>query len=519
MPVTVTRRAALRGGLAGLGLAGLGAAGLTGCGGAPASTAIPEAGPAGPARRGGRMVVARPPASGAETLDPASSLSAYEYLGALYDRLVVLDDTGAAVPGLAESWESSPDARTWRFRLRRGVTFHHGRELTAADAVHTLRRILDPATSSPMAGVFAGLLEPAGLSAPDPYTLQVALAKPAAELPSLLSGYQCGVLPASGEIGVGTGPFALGGFTPAGRGSVTAHDDHWAGRPRLDEIAFASVADAQARTNALLAGQVHLLMQTNLDTATARVVASSPRTTVARSRNAQCYTVPMLATAAPFTDPVVREAVRLAYDPQAVLDTAARDAGVVGGDNPVPPGQRDWVSTLRPRDPDRARSLLRRAGADGLELDVYTSAYDPLFTPVAVAFADSLADAGIRARLVTAPADSYYTQVWMTRPLCVSYWFTGRPIDQLLNQIFRSGSSYNESAWADPRFDAMLDAARAETDAARRRTLYRDAQRYVAVHGSALTPMFADRLVGMSRDVRGYREHGFEFDYRGLGFA
>lgn len=204
VPVTLTRRAALRGGLAGLGLAGLGAAGLTGCGGAPATAAIPEAGPAGPARRGGRMVIARPPASGAETLDPASSLSAYEYLGALYDRLVVLDDTGAAVPGLAESWESTPDARTWRFRLRRGVTFHHVRELTAADAVHTLRRILDPATSSPMAGVFAGLLGPAGLSAPDRYTLQVALTKPAAELPSLLSGYQCGVLPASGEIGVVT---------------------------------------------------------------------------------------------------------------------------------------------------------------------------------------------------------------------------------------------------------------------------------------------------------------------------
>ena len=100
----------------------------------------------------------------------------------------------------------------------------------------------------------------------------------------------------------------------------------------------------------------------------------------------------------------------------------------------------------------------------------------------------------------------------------VSYWFTGRPIDQLLNQIFRTGSSYNESAWSNPTFDALLDDARATMDDDRRRTLYQDAQRIVVEDSADMTPMFGDRLVGISRDVVNYREHGFEFDHLAIGF-
>jgi peptide/nickel transport system substrate-binding protein len=105
----------------------------------------------------------------------------------------------------------------------------------------------------------------------------------------------------------------------------------------------------------------------------------------------------------------------------------------------------------------------------------------------------------------------------MQKPLMVSYWFTGRPIDQLLNQIFRSGSSYNESAWSNETFDGLLDDARAEMDDAKRLTLYQDAQRLVVEQGADMTPMFGDRLVGLSRDVVNYSEYGFEFDYLRIG--
>ncbi|MFE4815101.1 ABC transporter substrate-binding protein [Streptomyces sp. NPDC056704] len=91
--------------------------------------------------------------------EPASALSAYEYLGAPYNRLVRVDANGDLAPDLAESWEPDAQARPWTFRFREGVTFHDGRRLTAADAAYTLRHILDKATASPQAAVLAPLIQ------------------------------------------------------------------------------------------------------------------------------------------------------------------------------------------------------------------------------------------------------------------------------------------------------------------------------------------------------------------------
>lgn len=498
--------------------------GLTGCGSSAGVAEIPLAAATGVPAPGRRMRIARPAASAAETLDPASSLSAYEYLGAIYNRLVKLDEKGVTVPDLASEWSSTPDGKTWTFTLRRGVTFHDGRALTAADVVYTLGHILDPKVGSPQAGVLSPILDASGVTANGPHTVVFALTSPNAEFPSLLTAYQCYIIPADsaatiGTTGIGTGPFRLTSYTPAGRGSVEAFADHFAGPPALDGIDFYSVQDTSARVNALLAGQIDLISQTNLDFATARVVASAPGATVARAKDAQWYTIPMLATSQEFSDPLVRQAMKLAYDPRDIVATALQGNGSPGWDNPVPPGYADWVDDTREYDPDKAKALLKKAGAQGLRADIHTSSYDSVFTPMAVAYADAVKQAGIRLNVTSASSDSYYTEIWMQKPLCVSYWFTGRPVDQMLNQIFRSGSSYNESAWSNKKFDQLLVAARGEMNDARRRGIYQDAQRVIIDDGADMTPMFGDRLVGLSRNVVNYSEFGFEFDYLRIGLA
>jgi peptide/nickel transport system substrate-binding protein len=519
-PRAPSRRAVLAGTA---GIAGLGLLALTGCSTGASSTTIPEAAATGTPVQGGRLRVARPAASAAETLDSASSLSAYEYLGALYNRLVKLDEKGETVPDLAEEWSASADGITWTFRLRRDVRFHDGTRFTAADAIASIQHVIDPATASPQGGVLGDMLDPGSMSAPDPHTLVFQLKTPNAEFPSLLTAYQCYIVPADaiatiGSTGIGTGPFRLSSFHPAGSGSVEAFEDHFAGRPVLDGIDFSSIQDTTARVNALLAGQIDLISQTNLDFATARVVSASSRATVARVENAQWYTIPMLATSAEFQDPLVRQAMKLAYDPEQILATALQGTGTAGWDNPVPPSLAAFVDVDRAYDPDQAKALLAKAGVPGLKTTIHTSSYESVFTPMAVAYRDQVAAAGIDLTVTNASSDSYYTEIWMQKPLMVSYWFTGRPIDQLLNQIFRTGSSYNESAWSNPAFDALLDDARATMDDAKRRMLYQDAQRIVVEDSADMTPMFGDRLVGISRDVVNYREYGFEFDHLQIGF-
>ncbi len=497
---------------------------LSGCSQAQGPVALPTDAAQGTPSRGGRLRIARPANSRAETLDSAASLSAYEYLGALYNRLVKLDEQGQPVPDLASDWDVTPDAKRWTFRMRDGVHFHDGRPFTARDAAFTLAHILDPEVGSPQAGVLSSVMSTAGISAPDPTTLVVELDSPHSDLPSLLTAYQCYIVPDGSTLeeiqysGNGTGPFRLSSFRPGGRGTVEAYDDHFAGRPVLDGIDFFSIQDTQARVNALMAKQIDLISQTNLDFATAQVVAASSAATIARVKNGQWYTIPTLATSKEFGDVRIRQALKLAYDPERILNVAVQGAGTIGHDNPVVPTDAAYLESEHVRDPERAKALLAEAGhRDGFAFELSTSSLDPVFTPMAVSFANAVRDAGFRVRVRNESADSYYTQVWMIKPAMVTYWYTGRPVDQLLNQIFRSGSSYNESAWANPTFDSVLDAARAEVDADRRNQHYRDAQELVIREGATITPMFADRLVGLSREVLNYREHGFEFDYLQIG--
>ncbi len=501
-----------------------GAAALTGCSQARGPVELPHEAASGTPSRGGRLRIARPANSRAETLDSAASLSAYEYLGALYNRLVRLDEEGQPVPDLASDWDVTPDAMRWTFRMRDDVTFHDGRAFTARDAAFTLAHILDPDIGSPQAGVLSSVMSTGGISAPDPTTLVIELDSPHSDLPSLLTAYQCYVVPDGSTLdeiqysGNGTGPFRLSSFRPGGRGTVEAFDDHFAGRPVLDGIDFFSIQDTQARVNALMAKQIDLISQTNLDFATAQVVAASSAATIARVRNGQWYTIPTLATSPEFTDVRVRQALKLAYEPERILNVAVQGAGTIGNDNPVVPTDAAYLESEHVRDPERAKALLAEAGhPDGFAFELSTSSLDPVFTPMAVAFANAVSEAGFRVRVRNESADSYYTQVWMIKPAMVTYWYTGRPVDQLLNQIFRSGSSYNESAWANPTFDSVLDAARAEVDPDRRLGHYRDAQELIIREGATITPMFADRLVGLSREVLNYREHGFEFDYLQIG--
>ncbi|GAA3309798.1 ABC transporter substrate-binding protein [Arthrobacter ramosus] len=493
---------------------------LAACGVSPSSSTTGAA--TGAARQGGTLRIARPPASKAETLDPASSLSAYEYLGALYNRLVKLSAKGEILPDLAESWTLSADAMSWTFVLRKGVTWHDGKPFTAQDVIFSIQHILDPATKSPQAGVLSPFVDGNSIKSPDATTVVFALKSPNAEFASLLTGYNCYIIPAGsaatiGASGIGTGPFKLKSFTAAGPGSIVRNPNYFGDKPALDGIEFSSIADTQARVNALLAGQVDLVAQTNLDFATAKTVSASSVATVSSVKNAQWYPVPMLNTSPEFKDPDIRRAFAHAYNPDDVFKLAVQGNGTVAHNNPVPPSEAYYLDYGLGYDPDKSKALLKAKGFDHFDVPIYTSSYDPVLSPLALALQSSMKAANINLAVTNSPADSYFTDVWMKKPLMTTYWYTGRPIDQLLNQIFRTGSSYNETAYSNATFDQTLDAARATVDAAKRKTLYQDAQKILIDDGGSLTPFFSDRITGLSKKVVNYSEHGFEFDYINIG--
>ena len=149
-------------------------------------------------KRGGTLRFAIAGGATSDTPDPALAFTSFAiYLATnVYDRLVRADVDFNLSPALATSWSSSPDARTWTFRLRDGVTFHNGAKLTSADVAWSIRRILSPKLASPSLSNIQPFVKPTGITTSDPTTIKFALTTPNAFFPQILAGLNFGIVPA-----------------------------------------------------------------------------------------------------------------------------------------------------------------------------------------------------------------------------------------------------------------------------------------------------------------------------------
>src|SRR4029077_19956519 len=201
----------------------------------------------GTAKRGGTLRFAVAGGASADTPDPALAGTSFTlYMAAnLYDTLVRADQNFALAPALATSWSSTPDAKTWSFRLRDGVTFHGGGKLTAKDVAYSITRILSPKLASPALANISPFLKASGISAPDPTTVKFQLSAPNAFFPQILAGLNFGIIPdgtTSFAKPAGSGPFFLQEFQPLANAKFARNTDYWrSGRPYLEAVNLVSI--------------------------------------------------------------------------------------------------------------------------------------------------------------------------------------------------------------------------------------------------------------------------------------
>lgn len=442
----------------------------------------------------------------ASDLDPMSRGRVFEIVDKLMSRLVRPDMEGRPSPDLAVSWESNPEATVWTFRLRPGVTFHNGQPFGAEDVVYTLTRVLDPRLDSPVRSVVA-MVERAEVV--DPLTVRLVLKEPFADLPLQLTDYRLRIIPRdSGDTirttGIGTGPFRLERFDASGTTVLVANPAYHGGAPRVGRIEVVGIPDGQARLQALLGGQIDFEPG----------ITRQQRTLLERTGRHRVMEVPtgnwrgivFKVDVPPFNDVRVRRAIRMAVDRQAVLDLVAGGAGVVGCDTPVGPNDQYRLQQVPardcPRDIARARALLAEAGhPNGIAFDLHVATLEPVWPTLAEAFQQQVAAAGIRVNIVQVPSDGYWSQIWLRRDAVMTRW-NQRPADAILNEVYRTGSPWNESRQASPQFDAILDAARRELDAGRRAALYREAQQHLAENTGTFVAFHANVFMGTTARVR-----------------
>jgi len=459
------------------------------------------------AKRGGKLRIGIGAGSTTDSLDPATYTNAFMgdvgegFIGATLTRI---DQKNLVQPHLAESFEPSDGAKKWVFKLHKGLTFHDGRNLTAADVVATYDYHRSEQAKSAARSILSNV---ASIAADDPQTVVFILSSGNADFPFIASDYHLPIFPAKTgggiewEKGNMAGPFIIEDFKPGVSMRAKRFPNyHVAGLPYFDEVELLSIADVGARTNAFIAGEIDYMDR--VDLRTIDLLKQNPEIEITNLPAFAHYVAPMNVTVAPFDNLDVRTAIKWAIDREAIVKQVLNGYGLAGNDNPIAPSIQFATNpeAVFRYDPDKAKFHLKKAGFETLKIDF--SAADAAFTGAVDAgllMQSQAKAAGIDINVVREPSDGYWDNVYMKKPWCASYW-GGRPtIDWMLATAYTSDAVFNDTFWKNPKFDQLLSAARAETDNAKRAAQYAEAQQLLHDDGGIIVLMFANWVSANSK--------------------
>lgn len=471
--------------------------------GAAASLPLGKSAMAAP-KKGGTLRIGRGHGQTTDTLDPGVAENGYTIgmLFGMHSYLTQVGRDGSLEPGIAESWEASSDAATWRFKIRSGVEFHNGKTVTMEDVVASMNHHRGPDSTSAV----GPLMEPVEDISIDGDNVVFKLTAGNADFPFIVTDYHMPIMPASDDgvdwrSGVGVGAYKLDNFEPGVRSDLSKFANHW--NPdvgHFDSIELLSLVDLNARTTALVSGSVDVIDR--LDLKTVGLMARDPSIKIHSVNGNAHYTIPMDCRKAPFDDNNIRLALKYGVNRQELVDKILFGYGSPGNDHPIGSGQRYYNSELPQTeyDPDQAQFYLKKAGLSNLSVDL--SASDAAFggaVDAAVLYQNSAKGAGIDLNVVREPNDGYWSDVWMKKGWVMSYW-GGRPVeDQMFSTAYSEGAAWNESYWSHTRFNEILVEARAELDDAKRRDMYWEMQTILNREGGSVIPMY-NAFVFASKD-------------------
>ncbi|MEL6523978.1 MAG: ABC transporter substrate-binding protein, partial [Pseudomonadota bacterium] len=286
--------------------------------------------------KGGTLKVGIQGGASTDTLDPALSANdtAIMNLRLFGDLLVEVSPEGEIEYRLAEEVEASDDASVWTFKIRKGVQFHNGKELTPQDVLRTMERHSGEDTKSGALGILRGIKD----MTVDGDNFIVTLEQPNADLPYLISDYHLVIQPDGGfddpGAGIGTGPYKMVSNEAGVRHVYEKFDGHWdESRGHAATIELVVINDDTARVAALQSGQVHMINR--VPPKVASLVGRMPGIEVNSIAGKGHYVFIMHCNAAPFDNIDLRLALKYAMNREEMVEKILFGNGTVGNDTPI----------------------------------------------------------------------------------------------------------------------------------------------------------------------------------------
>ncbi len=458
--------------------------------------------------KGGTLKAGMVGGESTNSLDPGTWASQVPYtFGRCWgEQLLETSPTGEIEYRLADAYDASDDAKTWTFRIRKGVTFHDGKELTPADIVATMERHADANSKSaalPFVQEFESVKADGG-------NVVITLKEPNADLPYVVGDYHLMIQPNGGKdnptAGIGTGPYKIAVNEPGVRHVGERHEGYWGSdqRGHADQIEIVVINDATARTSALQSGQVQIINR--VEPKIVDLIKNVPGVTIRNVPGKGHYVFIAHCNTPPFDNNDLRLALKYAVDRQEMVDKILRGYGTVGNDIPVTKAYALFSEDIEQRafDPDKAAFHYRKSGHSGPVLLRTSDVAFPGAVDAAQLYQQSCAKAGITLDVKREPGDGYWSEVWNKQPFSMSYW-TGRPTqDQVYSIAYLSKAEWNDTRFFREDFDKLIIAARGELDQAKRKTLYRQAAMILRDEGGVIVPMFNNYIDATNATVGGW---------------
>jgi peptide/nickel transport system substrate-binding protein/oligopeptide transport system substrate-binding protein len=476
-----------------------------------------------PVRAGGELRLAYP--HDPMTADVQKNTE-YFLLGLnIFDRLVECapDPSGASgiVPGLAESWDVSPDGLAYTFHLRPGVRFHDGSPLTARDVVYTIERMCDPKTKAVNTAIFefvAGARERldgtagsvAGAVALDELTVAIRLVRPFAPFLALLASPQASIYcekftKAAGErFGLtpettcGTGPFRLAAYVHNSSQRLTANPDYFRGPPALDAISVRVTGDPETLRMLFEAGEIDVFDMDFAPTQLDYFEASQKwRARLVHAPRVGLYYLAINNAQKPFDDPRVRRALQLSIDRALILDKMFAGRGVLA-QGVMAPGLAcfDPHAPALAFDPVAARRLLAEAGhPDGVDVELaQVAGWPATWADLAQVIAAQAARGGFHVRIKRYDEAAFLaTRLYGDAPLYFQVWSADfNDPDNFFHTFFSAeGTKVRSVNLADTAALEAVEAARSIADPDARCRAYRELENRIVDRDAAWLPLFS----------------------------
>jgi peptide/nickel transport system substrate-binding protein len=434
------------------------------------------------------------------TASPASAIAAVVHYN-VQECLVKVDKNGKLVPWLADRWYTT-DSKNYTFFLKKGVRFHNGREMKAADVKFVLERAANPETKHPFQKRYEIIRE---IIVKDDYTVSIALKEVNANFLLEMARQGSVIYPREAvdtlkSAPMGTGPFTVADWVRGDRIVLAKNKDyHVKGLPHLDKVTFRFIPDPNSALAALKSGDIDV-SAFGLGPENVVDLKKDPRFQVILGDTTNDVILAMNNSRKPYSDKRVRLAVTHAINKEEVLKGAMFGLGRILGSNvdPLNPYFVD-MSKAVPYDPAKAKKLLAEAGyPNGFDAVLRVSPQYYYTVRTGEVLASQLAKVGIKVKIEQIEWGQWLSQVYKDANYDLTIIGHAEPWD--IGNYANPGYYFR---WDNKDFQALYKESEQTVDDKKRREQFARLQKMMADEAPVVWLYMHPRLVVTKKGVTG----------------